>query len=125
MRRFLTILTMMCLSLTLWADNGKTQESRKEIYVIRTLIQNKEIMRDISSSVKAYINHDAGMLELECYGIGDADVYIIDSNNQVIDQIILFDGTPTAFLPIPEEPGNYVLVIWSDKYYGEGEFIVE
>lgn len=40
MKRFLTIFTMMCVGLTLWADNGKTQESRKEIYVIRTLIQN-------------------------------------------------------------------------------------
>lgn len=124
MKRFLTIFTMMCLALTLWADNGKTQESRKEIYVIRGLIQNKEIMRDISSSVKAYINYDAGMLELECYGIGDADIYIVDSKNQVVDQIMLLDGTPTAFIPMPEESGNYVLVIWSDKYYGEGEFIV-
>lgn len=125
MKRFLTIFTMMCLALTLWADNGKTQESRKEIYVIRGLIQNKEIMRDISSSVKAYINYDAEVLEIECYGIGNADIYIVNSNNQVVDQMTVFDGTSIAYIPVPEVDGNYVLVIWAETYYGEGEFIVE
>lgn len=125
MKRFLTIFAMLCISIALWADNGKTQESRKEIYVIRTLIQNKEIMRDISSSVKAYINYDAEVLEIECYGIGNADIYIVNSNNQVVDQMTVFDGTSIAFIPVPEVDGNYVLVIWAETYYGEGEFIVE
>ena len=120
MKRFLTILTMMFISITLLADNDKPKDSRKEIYIVNSTQCNK-IMRDISPSVNAYINYGSGVLELECYGI--ADVYIVDSNNQVVDQIILLDGSPTTFLPMPEEPGNYVLVIWSDKYYGEGEFI--
>lgn len=81
-------------------------------------------MRDISSNVKAYINYDTGMLELECYGIGDADIYIVDSKDQVVDQMTMFDGTSIAFLPVPEIAGDYVLVIWSEKYYGEGVFTI-
>jgi len=123
MKRFLTIFTMMFIGFTLWADNNEPLESRKEILVVGST-QHTEIMRDISYNVRAYINYDSELLELECYGIGDADIYIVDSNNQVIDQIIVFDGTPTSYIPMPEEHGNYVLVIWSEKYYGEGFFTI-
>jgi hypothetical protein len=123
MKRFLTIFTMMFIGFTLWADNNEPLESRKEILVVGST-QHTDIMRDISYNVSAYINYDSDLLELECYGIGDADIYIVDSNNQVIDQIIVFDGTPTSYIPVPEEHGNYVLVIWSEKYYGEGFFTI-
>lgn len=123
MKRFLTIFTMMFIGFTLWADNNEPLESRKEILVVGST-QHTDIMRDISYNVSAYINYDSGVLELECYGIGDADVYIVDSVNQVVDQMIVLDGTSTAFIPVPEVAGNYVLVIWSEKYYGEGIFTI-
>lgn len=124
MKRFLTIITMMFIGFTLWADNNEPQESRKEILVVGSM-QHTDIMRDISYNVRAYINSGSDMLELECYGIGDADVYIVDSVNQVVDQMLVLDGTSTAFIPVPTVAGNYVLVIWSEKYYGEGMFAVE
>ena len=113
----------MFIGFTLWADNNEPLESRKEILVVGST-QHTDIMRDISYNVSAYINYDSGVLELECYGIGDADVYIVDSVNQVVDQMIVLDGTSTAFIPVPEVAGNYVLVIWSEKYYGEGIFTI-
>lgn len=112
---------MMFVCFALMAANEEKKESRKEIYIVREL-QNNEIMRDISSTVNAYINYDLSILELECYGIGDADVFVVDSNNQIVEQIIVFEGIHTAFIPLPEKYGNYVLVIWSDNYYGEGTF---
>lgn len=124
MKRFLTIFTMMFIGLTLWADNNEPLESRKEILVVGST-QQTEIMRDISYNVRAYINYDSELLELECYGIGDADIYIVDSKDQVVDQMTMFDGTSIAFIPVPEVAGNYVLVIWSEEYYGEGMFTVE
>lgn len=123
MKRLLTILSMAFIGLALWADNDKPQMSRKEIYIIHSTQCNK-IMRDLSSSVNAYINYETGFLELECYGVGDANVYVVDSNNQTVEQMIVFDGTHAAFIPMPEESGNYVLVIWSNNYYGEGIFTI-
>ncbi len=124
MKRFLTIITMMFVGLTLGADNNEPQESRKEIIVVGST-QHTDIMRDISYNVRAYINYDSDLLELKCYGIGDADIYIVDSKDQVVDQMTMFDGTSIAFIPVPEVAGNYVLVIWSEEYYGEGMFTVE
>lgn len=115
---------MMLISFTLWADNNEPQETRKEIYIVGEK-QHTDIMRDISYNVSAYINYDSGVLELECCGIGDADVYIVNSVNQVVYQMLVLDGTSTAFIPVPTVAGNYVLVIWSEKYYGEGMFTVE
>ena len=124
MKRFLTIITMMFIGFTLWADNNEPQETRKEIYIVGEK-QHTDIMRDISYNVSAYINYDSDLLELKCYGVGDAEVYIVDSENQVVDQMTVLDGTSTAFIPVPEVAGNYVLVIWSEKYCGEGMFTVE
>ncbi len=114
----------MFVGLTLGADNNEPQESRKEIIVVGST-QHTDIMRDISYNVRAYINYDSDLLELKCYGIGDADIYIVDSKDQVVDQMTMFDGTSIAFIPVPEVAGNYVLVIWSEEYYGEGMFTVE
>lgn len=112
---------MMFIGFTLWADNNEPQESRKEILVVGST-QHTDIMRDISYNVSAYINYDSDLLELECYGVGDAEVYIVDSENQVVDQMTVLDGTSIVYIPVPTVAGNYVLVIWSDKYYGEGFF---
>ena len=114
----------MFIGFTLWADNNEPQETRKEIYIVGEK-QHTDIMRDISYNVSAYINYDSDLLELKCYGVGDAEVYIVDSENQVVDQMTVLDGTSTAFIPVPEVAGNYVLVIWSEKYCGEGMFTVE
>ena len=61
MKRLLTILSMAFIGLALWADNDKPQMSRKEIYIIHSTQCNK-IMRDLSSSVNAYINYETGFL---------------------------------------------------------------
>lgn len=123
MKRFLTILSIMCISLTLWADNNDPQESRKEIYIVRSK-QHTEIMRDISINVRVFADYTSGILELECYGIGDFDVYIVDSKNQIVDQMTVCDVMSQCFILMPAVSGNYVLVIWSDKYYGEGIFTI-
>ena len=123
MKRFLSILSMMCIGLTLWADNNEPQESRKEIYIVRSK-QHTEIMRDISINVRVFADYTSRILELESYGIGDFDVYIVDSKNQIVDQMTLCDDISTCLIPMPEVSGNYVLVIWSDKYYGEGVFTI-
>lgn len=115
---------MMCIGLTLWADNNEPQESRKEIHIVRSK-QHNEIMRDISTNVRAYADYNSGFIELECYGIGDFDVYIVDLNKQIVDQMSVCDGIPTCSIPMPEVSGDYVLVIWSDKYYGEACFYIE
>ena len=113
----------MCISLTLWADNNDPQESRKEIYIVRSK-QHTEIMRDISINVRVFADYTSGILELECYGIGDFDVYIVDSKNQIVDQMTVCDVMSQCFILMPAVSGNYVLVIWSDKYYGEGIFTI-
>lgn len=115
---------MMFVCFALMAANEEKKESRKEIYIVREL-QNNEIMRDISSNVKAYVNYGICALEVECYGIGDADIYVVDSFGHTIDQMVVYDGTNTAFMPLPNNSGNYILVIWSERYYGEGYFNVE
>lgn len=84
-----------------------------------TLIEDRSRHFDIDVFIYDYC------ISIEGSEIGDAEVYIVDSFGGVVEYGILSSVPGTLVMDVPETPGCYTIVIWSDTYYGEGEFVIE
>lgn len=83
-----------------------------------------QIDRSISLYVYAFIIRELGSIELEYNGLDSPDIYIVDSNGQIITWVQTNAYSSTEHLSVPTNPGKYAIIICSDKYYGEGVFTV-
>jgi hypothetical protein len=72
--------------------------------------------------VEATINFKEKIIEIGLFNISNGVIYIINQYSQIIDSIIIIEGDSIIIMNQPEEPGNYILIIDSDNYYGEGRF---
>lgn len=117
--------TYLCLAFSVSAnsdDNDKTKLTiRNESFMG---INSEDVYRDLSYYVMAELLPSRSLLKISHYGIGDAEVYLIDNNNQVIDQQIIFEGVYEDYIDLYGYSGNYVLIISSYNYYGEIYFTI-
>ena len=122
----ITLMAVLCLMLSLPAnadDHNKTKLTiRNESF---TGIRTGEVYRDLSYYVAVELNHTGQYIEISHFGIGNAEIYLLDHQNKVVDNITIYEGTSIDYLDIPTQSGYYALVIWSNNYYGEAYFQVE
>ena len=85
-------------------------------------INSEDVYRDLSYNVIVELTSAQTLLKISHYGIGDAELYLIDNHNQIVDQQTIFEGVYEDYLDLQGYNGNYVLVIWSSNYYGEVYF---
>lgn len=120
---FITFISVLCLLCSVGAnaeDNDRTKLTIKNESF--TGIKTGEIYRDLSYYVSVTLIAKEHLLEILHYEIGDGGVYLLDGDNQVVDEISIFEGAPIDLLEVPDQSGYYKLVIWSDLYYGEAYF---
>lgn len=79
--------------------------------------------RDCSSNVNVYLYGNT--ISIETSSIGTAEVYIVDSFGRTTGYGVADTTIGYLMMDTPEIPGNYTIVIWSDTYYGEGQFEIE
>ena len=122
-RLSILFLTYLCVAFSLSAnsdDNDKTKLTiRNESFMG---INSKDVYRDLSYNVIVELTSAQSLLKISHYGIGDAELYLIDNHNQIVDQQTIFEGVYEDYLDLQGYNGNYVLVIWSSNYYGEVYF---
>ena len=125
-RLSITLMAILCLMLSIPAiadDNNRTPLTiRNESF---TGIKTGEVYRDPNYYVMIELNSKDHLIEITHFGIGNAEVYIVDQHNQVVENVTIYEGVSIDFLDVPTHPGNYTLVIWSGSYYGEAYFRVE
>lgn len=78
--------------------------------------------RDLFISVSAVLDHTNNIIEIELNDVGSGDIYIVDSNNRVVDSVPVISGTTDVIMPAPAIDGYYVLVVSCSNFYGEGNF---
>lgn len=62
-------------------------------------------------------------MEVTLYNIGEAEVYIVNSQNQVIScTTVQTDAPTTVNMNINGSQGTYYIVVMSEKWYAEGMF---
>lgn len=68
-----------------------------------------------------------GTIDIFCCNTGnDTRLFLIDSDGTVLDYVELdSDFTENVSLTLPQQSGSYILVLDSEKYYGEGSITIE
>lgn len=73
--------------------------------------------------IKAVWHSNVKQVNFTLYNIGEAEVYIVNSQNQVISSTITQTDVPTTVnLNMNGGQGTYYIVVMSDNWYAEGLF---
>lgn len=75
--------------------------------------------------VRAVLNINTNTIEIDFAGLGDGEIYIIDSYGNRFDNQIIYGGVGMVTMPAPVQSDIYTLIIRTDTYYGEGVFFIE
>ena len=119
------ILAVFCISLLhTYADNDKSNQCTVQIEVKKYLWQ-QGIERSLDQYVDAYLNLNSNTIEIDFSGLGEGEIYIIDSYGNRFDNQIIYGGVGMVTMPAPVQSDIYTLIIRTDTYYGEGVFFIE
>lgn len=117
---FLLIMSLCAFSVCINAQEQQGGESQKtNLELSENEFGNES--RD-ASHVEAYLYPSVNLIEVEAYGIGDADIYVTDASGNVVNYVFLDSDLSCVTIAVPDIPGNYYLVIRSGCYYGEAFF---
>lgn len=125
MKRITPILVLVLVSIYSFANGTSDTVQRIPIDETNIATPGFEIQRGVSYSVEAFYNITQGYIEIEYDGIGDANVYIFNRQNQVVESNTLHKENTWALVNIPDISGIYTIVVLSDNYYGSGTFVIE
>ena len=76
--------------------------------------------------VEAMLYTDLKQVEITLCGIGEAEVYIVNQQNQVINATAVNTDFPMTFtMDVTGGKGSYQIIVVSDRCYAEGRFIIE
>ena len=81
--------------------------------------------RTVVSFLDAFYYAQSGMLEVCHEGLGNCVIYLVDSNNNVLErQEIISMNYSVEYLSVPDLPGDYTLVVDSDAMFAYGVITV-
>lgn len=122
-RLSITFMAILCFLLSVSVnadDNSRTKlTTRNESF---TGTNSGGVYRGFDYDVTLELITSAHLVEISHFGIGDAEVYLLDHRNQIVEEITIYEGSSKDYLRIPVQSGDYKVVIWSCYYYGEAYF---
>ena len=122
------IVLMMLLSITFInraaADGTEKTSTSKKIEMVINKPFNDEYERSFSYPIMdVFLYSKSKQMEVTLYNIGEAEVYIVNSQNQVVSSTTVQTDTPTTIsMNVVGGQGTYYIVVMSEKWYAEGEF---
>lgn len=125
-KSILTIIAAVMCCFTVFATDSN-ESGKTSIYIKELIGSNVEVgrERDLFMSVSAALNHMDNIIEIELYDIGAGDIFIVDSNNIVMNSISVAAGMTEVTISAPVIDGYYALILDFQDYYGEGFFTIE
>lgn len=121
------IVLMMLFSITfinrITADGTDSSDSEVLEMDAKGLNRN-EVERSLDYPIIEAVWHpNVKQVDVTLYNIGEAEVYIVNSQNQVISSTITQTDVPTTVnLNVNGGQGTYYIVVMSDNWYAEGLF---
>lgn len=101
-----------------------SEEVKTRIETVVTGKGNDLVRTQHPYQLEAYLITRIGEVEVDLFGLGSSEIYIIDSNGQTIDYSYVNTDVPLTIYLSTNGPGNYYLVIVSDTCYAEGYFSI-
>ena len=125
MKKMIVLMMLLSIAFTNKATADKTTDSN-ETNMIDLDIRNVKNDYDRSLCfpiIEAVCYSTTKQVEVTLYDIGDAEVYIVNSQNQVVSSAtVQTDVLTIVNLNINGGQGTYYIVVMSDKWYAEGKF---
>lgn len=121
MKRLLLFLLSIFISLSISAQE---KDDEKTIRMdLEELISDYD--RSIIPRLTATYHTEVSEIHMTFYNFGEADIYIIDRRDNIILMQSISETENFTTLPVPIDAGLYYIIVISNLYYAEGEFIVE
>lgn len=128
MKKFYFTIVMLALSICSVSGmpNRLSDDAKSRIEtVIKIVTGGLDVDRSISLyTIEAFIFPATGIVEVNLSDIGMAEVYVVDSNNQIVDYDSVNTDIPSTVYLSTNGPGTYCLIIISDNCYAEGYFTI-
>ena len=118
--KVLLLIMSLCMFATFANAQNDDESEKTKLEINYVLLSGPD--RSGFSHVEAYLYPSMNLIEVEAYGIGDADIYVTDASGNVVNYVFLDSDLSYVIIGVPDIPGNYYLVIRSDHYYGEAFF---
>ena len=122
------LLAIAMLAISTFAMFGTSVRNSEEVKTrIETVVFGKgnDLVRSsVPYELEAYIITRTGEVEVNLFGLGFSEVYIIDSYGQTVDYSYVNTDTPTTVYLSTSGPAYYSVVIFTDTYYAEGHFMI-
>lgn len=129
MRKFVMTLALLLVAGMLANNFVYSMEngSKTKITLIKVKPKLKPIRdRSLGPAIEAWYSPETATVDLTCYGAGETSIYIVDTYGEaVVSDAYDFTISPCCTVDAPMEKGCYWLVLDSEEFYAEGEFIVE
>ena len=110
------------------ANKAEDSSSPKKIEIVtdNSLNNENEYERNLNYPIiDVLLYSDIKQVEVTLYNIGKAEIYIIDSQNQIINNMNTNTDSPiTVNLSLTNKKGVYYVIIISDYCYAEGKFLL-
>lgn len=125
-KMFATMMLLLAINISYVAADEKKDSSRSRRFIEMDIINlsNDEYERNINfPKIEATLYFNIDEIEITLYNIGDAEMYIVNSQNQVINSTTGQTDTPiTVNMNVIGGQGTYYIVVMSEKWYAEGRF---
>ena len=122
------LLAIAMLAISTFAMFGTSVRNSEEVKTrIETVVFGKgnDLVRSpVPYELEAYLITRTGEVEVNLFGLGFSEVYIIDSYGQTVDYSYVNTNTPTTVYLSTSGPAYYSVVIFTDTYYAEGHFMI-
>ena len=122
------LLAIAMLAISSFAMFGTSVRNSEEVKTrIETVVFGKgnDLVRSpVPYELEAYLITRTGEVEVNLFGLGFSEVYIIDSYGQTVDYSYVNTDTPTTVYLSTSGPAYYSVVIFTDTYYAEGHFMI-
>lgn len=122
------LLIMLCFTCGLCTLSAKCLENEEEeekviVSIHEEYLPDKKDHRSLYL-VEAYLFRDCQTVEVSLCSIGTASVYVLNSNEEVVDSLTTSTNNVTVVCLNTLGEGNYRLIIESDSIYAEGQFTI-
>ena len=128
MKKFYFTIVMLALSICSVSGmpNRLSDDAKSRIEtVIKIVTGGLDVDRSISFyTIEAFVFPATGIVEVNLSDIGMAEVYVVDSNNQIVDYDSVNTDIPSSVYLSTNGSGDYYVIIASATHYAEGAFAI-
>lgn len=124
MKKYLLIALCLICGLCVSSADNKVDAEKVNLSIYDDIDKKDQYHRSLPL-IEAYLFRDSQTIVVSVGSIESANVYIVNSNQQIVDYQFTDSNNGTNVIELQTNgPGDYLLIIESDDFYAEGMFTI-